>query len=131
MAKNDAVRGAGRSIATVRGGGRYRSRRDPALLNGPVITRKADTGEIVRVEPELDERRYADSLMRFKVLQRDGYRCRYCGEPVTDETANIDHVHPWLRGGRTKMANLVTACQECNKRKGNQAGITPRSIPKC
>lgn len=64
-----------------------------------------------------DRKRYAPERIRHKVLDRDGYRCRYCGVEVTDKTANIDHVVPYHLGGVTTPENLVTACQDCNKAK--------------
>lgn len=98
-------------------------RKDASELNGPVIVRKPG-GQVV-VEPnvsavETDARRHAFGLLRAQVLWRDGYRCRYCKVRVTDETANIDHVKPWKLGGQTVKANLVTACVECNRLKGNK-----------
>lgn len=51
--------------------------------------------------------------LRFQVLERDGFRCRYCG--VTAEAAGealqIDHILPLARGGRTVMGNLAVACR--------------------
>lgn len=58
--------------------------------------------------------------VRFRVLERDGYRCRYCGRGATDEGVrlHIDHRVPVSRGGTNDMSNLVTACQKCNLGKG-------------
>ena len=69
----------------------------------------------------LDKRRYANAEQRLSLLQRDGFRCQYCRTPLTNETANFDHVRPWKRGGRTKGKNLVSACPRCNKLKGNKS----------
>lgn len=53
--------------------------------------------------------------MRFLVLQRDGFRCRYCGRGPDDGTVlQVDHVFPRAHGGTDSMENLVTACRECN-----------------
>lgn len=68
----------------------------------------------------LDPVRYAPPIMREYILKRDHFTCRYCESPVTNKTANIDHVRPWKLGGRTIESNLVTCCQPCNARKGNQ-----------
>jgi 5-methylcytosine-specific restriction endonuclease McrA len=53
--------------------------------------------------------------LRFDVLLRDGFRCRYCGISV-DEGAmlHVDHVIPQSKGGPTVIDNLVTACLDCN-----------------
>lgn len=92
---------------------------DPASKNGPVIQPAHESLP-----------RYGTHLQRLYVLKRDGYRCRYCGCEVTMELANLDHIDPWKHGGRTEVANLVTACQSCNKAKGNQIGVIPKPVCK-
>ena len=54
--------------------------------------------------------------LRFRVLERDGFRCRYCGRPGTAPgvVLHVDHVLPRVAGGATAEANLRTACEECN-----------------
>lgn len=95
-------------------------RDDGAGLNGPVIVTKQDNPDvIIRVEPALGPFRHAYPKQRARILKRDGFTCRYCGTHVTNVTANIDHVKPWRDGGQTKDENLVTACQVCNRLKGN------------
>lgn len=59
-------------------------------------------------------------ILRFKVLQRDHWTCRYCGRsPITDIKVelHVDHIHPRSKDGTSQIENLVTACQECNKGK--------------
>lgn len=51
---------------------------------------------------------------RFKLLERDGFCCRYCGSRVGLE---IDHVVPLAAGGSDADDNLVTACRNCNNGK--------------
>ena len=53
--------------------------------------------------------------MREEVLQRDGARCRYCG----DLGDTVDHWIPLCRGGTNCLRNLVCACKACNELKGN------------
>jgi hypothetical protein len=52
--------------------------------------------------------------LRFRVLERDGFTCRYCGRGAPDVVLHVDHVYPRSRGGKNDMANLVTACRDCN-----------------
>lgn len=66
-------------------------------------------------------RRFAPAWLRLEVLERDGYKCRYCRRTVTDENANIDHLKPWPFG-MTERANLVTSCRPCNQAKGRSDG---------
>lgn len=64
---------------------------------------------------------------RFRVLQRDKFRCRYCGAHGSEAPLHIDHVHPVSAGGGNDPDNLVTACQSCNLGKG--ASLLERSKP--
>lgn len=52
--------------------------------------------------------------LRFEILRRDNYRCRYCGTPADEAPLTIDHVIPQALGGRTVPENLVAACGPCN-----------------
>jgi len=61
--------------------------------------------------------RYADHKLRWRVYSRDRGQCQYCGEQVTFDACNIDHVVPWPTG-LTVFKNLVVACRTCNKAKG-------------
>ncbi len=55
--------------------------------------------------------------LRFAILQRDNYRCVYCGRTAHEARLEIDHVDPVSKGGAGGMDNLVTACYECNRGK--------------
>lgn len=55
--------------------------------------------------------------IRITVLDRDGFKCCYCGRsPQIEEGVilHIDHKIPKERGGSDSYDNLITACQECN-----------------
>jgi 5-methylcytosine-specific restriction endonuclease McrA len=58
--------------------------------------------------------------LRFRVLERDGFRCRYCGRSGRDEgvVLHADHIVPVVAGGETTERNLITACEACNLGKG-------------
>ena len=59
--------------------------------------------------------------VRFYVMNRDGFRCRYCGV-MPDDGIHIDHIVPRSKGGANHPSNLVTSCIDCNLGKGN--GLT-------
>lgn len=63
-------------------------------------------------------------LTRQNIFRRDGFRCGYCG---TSHNLTIDHIVPRSQGGDDTWENLITACESCNRRKGNrtpqQAGM--------
>ena len=64
---------------------------------------------------------------RYAVLERDGYRCRYCGATAQEARLHIDHVNPVAVGGNNDPENLVTACVDCNL--GKSAFLPSRVIP--
>lgn len=73
------------------------------------------------------------AFTRFNVFLRDGWRCQYCGDQFRTNELTFDHVIPRSHGGRTSWTNIVTACQECNTKKGNQTlrecGMVPLHDP--
>ena len=55
--------------------------------------------------------------LRFKVMQRDNFKCCICGNSPAknpDIELHIDHVVPWSKGGETVVDNLQTLCSICN-----------------
>ena len=65
------------------------------------------------------------AFTRFNVFLRDRWQCQYCADYYKTPELTFDHVVPRSRGGRTTWDNIVTACQECNTRKGNK---TPHEV---
>lgn len=59
---------------------------------------------------------------RRGVLARDRETCQYCNTQPGRAHLTVDHILPRSRGGPTTWENVVTACRECNHRKG---GRTP------
>lgn len=57
--------------------------------------------------------------MRYEVLRRDGYACRYCGTRGAEAALVVDHVTPRALGGKDEPSNLVTACEPCNTGKSS------------
>lgn len=58
---------------------------------------------------------------RFKIFERDQYKCAYCGKQLTRFSATLDHIQPVSRGGDNSYDNLKTACLHCNSTRGNKA----------
>ncbi len=59
---------------------------------------------------------------RRGVFARDRETCQYCGIQPGRTHLTMDHVVPRSQGGGTTWDNVVTACRDCNHRKG---GRTP------
>jgi hypothetical protein len=67
-------------------------------------------------------RREISDRQRFRILVRDGFRCRACGASPLKEPGielHVDHVVPWSKGGETTDDNLETKCKRCSLGKGN------------
>ena len=73
------------------------------------------------------------AFTRFNVFLRDRFSCQYCGGRLPTPDLTFDHVIPRSRGGRTSWENVVTACGDCNLRKGNRmptvVQMQPRNKP--
>jgi hypothetical protein len=99
-------------------------------FDGEIVTMPMNAGEWERFLQQSDvldiegpgkailrkSQRHIDQHIAWQVYERDGYRCRYCGEkrPLT-----VDHVILWEAGGATVEPNLVSACRRCNKLRGS------------
>ena len=88
---------------------------------------------VVRLLRAFRRRREPVKFSRVNIYARDHYTCQYCGEKRRIVELTYDHVIPRSRGGRTEWTNIVTACQDCNLRKGGrtpeEAGMRLRSAP--
>jgi RNA-directed DNA polymerase len=59
--------------------------------------------------------------IRLEVLGRDGWTCRLCDRPVTNETAQVDHLRRYSSYKRpvdaNRPENLWTLCIDCHAKK--------------
>jgi 5-methylcytosine-specific restriction endonuclease McrA len=55
---------------------------------------------------------------RMHVFVRDNHTCVYCGRRPPEVKLHVDHKVSVKDGGTDDLANLVTACEECNLGKG-------------
>lgn len=78
------------------------------------------------------------NFSRKNLFVRDCFTCQYCGVKPDMKYLTYDHVIPkslWKnkQGSPTTWTNIVTACVNCNRKKGNktpqQAQMTLRSLP--
>ncbi len=62
-----------------------------------------------------EERAKLTPALRYKILVRDGYRCRACGFGVESGAhLHIDHIQPISKNGVTEEGNLQALCSTCN-----------------
>ena len=70
------------------------------------------------------------AFTRFNVFLRDKFMCQYCG---SKRELTFDHLLPRSKGGKTDWDNVVTACSNCNVKKGgrliNQSGMILNQKP--
>ena len=57
---------------------------------------------------------------RKNIYLRDNYTCQYCGKKFPYSELTFDHVIPKCKGGQTTWDNIVTACKNCNSKKGGK-----------
>lgn len=62
--------------------------------------------------------------LRYEVLRRDNFACKYCGATAPDVKLTVDHVTPEALGGSDDPSNLVAACGACN---GGKTSTTPNA----
>jgi len=72
---------------------------------------------------------------RFRIFERDSFRCVYCGRSAVDGlTISVsfheDHVFPKSLGGADIDENLVTCCADCNLGKKQKVlSVYPPAMP--
>lgn len=68
---------------------------------------------------------------RHNLFYRDMCKCAYCGvelllNPKQDNhnrKMSIDHVIPRARGGKDVWDNMISACMDCNQKKGSKMPV--------
>lgn len=67
--------------------------------------------------------------VRFAVLHRDRFTCRYCGRKSPSVVLHVDHVISRYDGGSNDVSNLVAACKDCNIGKNRKSVRRELNIP--
>ena len=84
---------------------------------------------VIRLRYYVNVPRRGVSWSRRRVLQRDGYRCIYCGATVGEQRRGhiltradftVEHLIPSSRGGANTWSNTACACRWCNHRKADR-----------
>ena len=71
-------------------------------------------------------------LCRFNILLRDDFTCQYCGTKYhifDNKKLTKDHYVPKFTGGQGTWDNLITACSDCNLKKGHSTKMQPNKKP--
>ncbi|MBI4242659.1 MAG: HNH endonuclease [Planctomycetes bacterium] len=75
---------------------------------------------IIRLTRCFSMPKYEVKLTKKNVLLRDGYKCQYCNKGYQLNKLTIDHIIPKSKGGKSVWTNIVTACMNCNLKKGGR-----------
>lgn len=84
-----------------------------AAMNGDIIDTKQTNNE----KNATNNPRSINYRTRFKVMQRDDFKCQICGASPAMQAGvllHVDHIVPVAKGGQATMDNLQTLCQKCN-----------------
>jgi 5-methylcytosine-specific restriction endonuclease McrA len=82
------------------------------------VTRSYDRPAVIRINSYIHVPYRGVVLTRQNIFKRDGNKCQYCG---FDRELTLDHLVPRSKGGKSTWNNLVTACNNCNSKKGDQS----------
>lgn len=87
------------------------SQNQPRLLS-PQQKIKLQYSEVWRRKREQSQ---MNDKLRYKILERDGFKCCLCGRSAKDGVKlHVDHVIPLIKGGKTVENNLRTVCNLCS-----------------
>ena len=87
--------------------------------NTPISKKKRKSS---RSKPIRRTSREPNLRLRFRVMQRDNFKCCFCGKSPAknpDTELHVDHIRPWSKGGETILENLQVLCSDCNLGKGS------------
>jgi len=83
------------------------------------VSRAFPVPTIIRINKYVRLRNWYAVLNKANIFRRDNYTCQYCG--AQDVPLTVDHIIPKVLGGSETWENLVTACIDCNNKKGDRA----------
>jgi len=86
---------------------------NPAIYDPKFLGRNIYVGNNWESPPPKPKRDVSPGK-RFDVLNRDKFRCAYCGLTAKETELHVDHIKAVSKGGSSEMDNLITACKDCN-----------------
>jgi 5-methylcytosine-specific restriction endonuclease McrA len=110
-AKDSIIYSLGKSEYMLHGGINARTQMQSTLSLESIIAVRNESGK--------KRKRNKIPLTNSALFSRDNYCCAYCGETFKRNDLTRDHVHPTSKGGKDEWENVVTACFDCNQKKGN------------
>ena len=79
--------------------------------------------------PQPRQRATISKSRRWRLMRRDGFRCRWCGIGADEAgvVLELDHIVAFSLGGTEDDDNLATACERCNHGKA-ASGLRPSEV---
>jgi len=96
------------------------TQRQCTQVEGECTMNVVETAIRVPIIEEFRESTSDSPLNNSELFIRDNYTCMYCGERQTPSTLTRDYVEPLAENGVSRWANVVTACQTCNRKKAGK-----------
>lgn len=105
------------------------------FING--VNRKFPIPAVAKTKRFFKHNNQSVPFSRKNIYLRDNYTCQYCGKQYDIKLLTYDHVIPkskWPNNSSpTSWTNIVTACTDCNRKKGNrtpkQANMPLKNFP--
>ena len=88
-----------------------------SVVHSPSLTMKLPS--VISLKEYVAQRKNP-AFTRFNVFLRDIFTCQYCYQRYPVKQLSFDHLVPKSRGGKTAWKNVVSACTNCNFKKGNR-----------
>lgn len=90
---------------------------------------KIDARILEQARAAAEQRVKVMPAMRWRVFQRDKWKCVACGRGSHDEVIlHIDHITPRSKGGKDEFENYQTLCNVCNLGKSNRDATDLRNM---
>ncbi|MCM6776254.1 HNH endonuclease [Nocardia sp. CDC159] len=86
-----------------------------ALVEADLWTPSMDGWRFVDWPRIVERSRNIPAAVRLAVMQRDGFRCQFCG---ATEALSLDHIIRFRDGGPDTIENLRVLCMPCNLERG-------------
>ena len=83
-------------------------------------TSSSKKAKLTKPQQSTKSSRYISKSVRVTVLNRDKYKCVFCGRSSQQIELQIDHITPFSKGGSNDINNLQTLCLDCNVGKSDR-----------
>jgi len=98
--------------------------RTPAKLQEEKQERARRRGWNERLREELRQSRLIEprqaDIVKHTLLSMYGNTCLYCGNSISWEDSQLDHIVPRADSGSNRLENLAVVCAQCNQSKDRQ-----------